>query len=394
MLNISNAIGNHKAHRKAKNKLKPFAFLPRELVTHPPIESTPFEVSVCVGSLRAAWEVWSQTMHRVSLQYGHESIKIENELADDFRKQTDAYASRKKNRRDKFPVRIYTYDRMGQPTHKPIKRSQALVKAGSIGYQMHRDTMLREGPKSIKVELSRCRLLTLSGLSADGKNMAKLDATLDQLGKPVGKLCSPLLSWCISKSGRLRIELEGTWLTPPFVRVPIPLPLKSTTALSIYLFVHGIKTGPINRKGMSLSALCQRLGVRRDRFAQRALDRALDIIDKHLAGLPMKELIKQGIKLAGGYRIKVIEENKYLRFEALPYHYHDDDPVPVQRKQSKRQRDRDRQAKKDAYQEELRLKLAEKNEAEAKRKAAARRLAEEQQEHERRQPQGDGSILL
>jgi hypothetical protein len=152
-----------------------------------------------------------------------------------------------------------------------------------------------------------------------------VDATLDRLCDQIGPLPPLLHSWKPLKNGRVRCELAGLWLDPPYKYVPWPFP-QSATALALYLFLHGIGTSAMNKSTISLKSLCYKLGIttKWGRTKSRSiLHKALDAVNDHLDTLDSGILRQYNITLPGHYEI--IAEDGRVRFQAMPRQQPDDD---------------------------------------------------------------------
>jgi hypothetical protein len=172
--------------------------------------------------------------------------------------------------------------------------------------------------------------LRLSGLSAGARNLDLIDPILAKLRKPVqcGEDRLPaLLKSVLAEGERLRLEVCGDWLAPPFGKVPMPLPTRSAHALALYLFVHTIKTSNANKGDSSFLSLCTRLGIKSDQRwqCQQAFDRALAVVNTHLSKLDIEELARNNVKIArafdlvptdGGLRVRLEATNRQTRAAA------------------------------------------------------------------------------
>jgi hypothetical protein len=312
-----------KASRNSKSKPL-YALVPRAVLTRLPI--TPFEFVVCMSAVAVAWLRWSHEVRDASQKAGARKIKLEKQNQKEFiQGWKKVNAARRKGRQIQAPMRHYTFQ---EPTYRPTMTNRdALKKAGNKGYQSKKKTLTKRGPLNpIVIELSRFKILKLSGFSHNGDNRRRLDDAFDRLLKPFGKMHAPLISWRRLPSGLLQLEVSEEWLRPPFVVVPLPLPHKSAIALDLYKFLLSIKTGATNSTGVSTSWLCRKIGIPeqwRMSWIERALKRALDVLNKHLAGLPLDLLRKEGIKVPG-YTVEVTKDD-LLRFESIPRQYRDDD---------------------------------------------------------------------
>ena len=96
------------------------------------------------------------------------------------------------------------------------------------------------------------------------------------------------------------------------------------------MFLLAIRTTAINKVDIDLASLCERLGIATHAGAWacgRSLDRALELVNKHLHTLPHAALQEARIKVAGQYQI-VLQNDRY-RFVATARPEPDDDHVEV-----------------------------------------------------------------
>ena len=147
----------------------------------------------------------------------------------------------------------------------------------------------------IELTLTRYAILRGAGLPDNEINVRQLAGALDRLTNEVGPL-PPLLIGVEKRHGTVTLQISRSWLAPPFGKVPLPLP-SAATALSLYLFVHAIDTGPSNPRAISPDALLRRLGIATwwgQRDCQNTLDRALDTVNALLHSLDVEALHQHG----------------------------------------------------------------------------------------------------
>lgn len=183
-------------------------------------------------------------------------------------------------------------------------------------------------PQHIRVELTRTELLRHSGLSCDTRSLAKLDAILKKLRNlTVEGLPVPLSRIARLRSGRLRLDVAGDWIEPPFVRIPLPLPTRSLAAVNLSLFLR-----TINPDGMiRLETLCKHIGIEATlpSFVQRqAIHRALGAVNGTLFTRPPEFHVQHEhqqipwfykMLLNSGSRIRFLRE--HLPQEVVDYIY-------------------------------------------------------------------------
>jgi hypothetical protein len=143
--------------------------------------------------------------------------------------------------------------------------------------------------------------LRLSGLPSNARNLDLIDEAVSTLRKSVraGDDLLPAPITAVKADGnRLRLEVCGDWLAPPYGKVPMPLPTRSAYAMALYLFVHTIRAGTGNTDDSDFKHLCARLGIRaKTRWQlQQPFDRALAAVNQHFAKLDPEPLAACGIK--------------------------------------------------------------------------------------------------
>jgi hypothetical protein len=173
-------------------------------------------------------------------------------------------------------------------------------------------------------------------------NLKRLTTALARLLEPVevaGEIIPPPLeSLGATPAGRLHLTVRSEfWVEATYGlgKVALPLPPRSRNAVALWLFLHAIDTYARNLKTIGFRALCERLGVgiQSPSTSQRAVDRALDVVNAHLATLDLRALRENDVHLAAGYRFTVPRgHDGRVRIDAL-----DDDAAPVRREPSARQ---------------------------------------------------------
>src|SRR5262249_33226609 len=148
---------------------------------------------------------------------------------------------------------------------RPKLRGEVLVRAkmtmtGKRAYRQRHQRLVKQGaPDFISVETSPSALLTSVGLARNSRTRRELDAAFDRLLDPLGKYPLPPLldEWQHLRSGRRRLTINGAWLRPRFRQVALPLPLRSTATLALYLWLRALPTSAINTRSISLVRLCR-----------------------------------------------------------------------------------------------------------------------------------------
>jgi hypothetical protein len=339
-----------------------FACIPRALLAQPPIRHrhseadkqflvTPFEFAVAAGLVCATR--LEQSRRNDALAYEHGGVQIKRERAASEQFKADWRDTKTARRRGQHatpaPQRCHTYTT--RLDYQSGDNGEHIKRAGRHGFRKRRATLRkRPPPETLKLTMTRSAVLRSAGLPSKGANLNALDAALERLCNPVGELREALLrEWRALPSGQLLLTISGKWLGPRFVRIPMPVPM-GASALALYLFAHGVNTGPVKKRVMiPWDSLCKKLGMPpsyNSAQASRALGHALDTVNAHLEKLDAKELKRQRVNLPLRYDIN---NGAYVRIVAIPRHWRDDDhdempdmrPVPVFRR-SKRPKLRQR----------------------------------------------------
>jgi hypothetical protein len=277
-----------------------FVPIPRQVLWHPPVRDyrtlkedhvTPFEFAVIAGCIDLASGVYRKERHQRSLVAGKRAIDREIATGTD-------YFERLKRHREQGGL------------FKTPEKGRSIKSAGQIGYR--RETRRARPPDVIHVQTSRSAILRRAGLPDNGTNLGKVRVTLDRLLRPVGGMPAPLIAWTTSDDDQLHLQFRGQWLAPPYGRVPIPLPMRSSTAMALFLWAltveleEGKRTPRVHQK-IRFEKLCRRLGIPTKygvHVATRALDNALKVLNVYLDKLPKAELNGQGVTIPNRYEIK------------------------------------------------------------------------------------------
>ncbi|SED59755.1 hypothetical protein SAMN05444161_3554 [Rhizobiales bacterium GAS191] len=272
MANISGVDKTIKGSHSSKGKELVFAPIPREFCRPEYSMNDPFQVVVIAGILSEARQTLTAYDHREARQAAKEA---ETRLK---RKHKDA--------------------KQGEVTRAYKKAYRQCLQG------------LREQPlDAINITVTR-RALMQQGAGFSGSYFAKLDTALDRLCEPVGELPPLLMSWQLLPSGVLRLKVNGQWLNLHFARIPSPLPLRSKLGFALYLLIfdQAFDLLPGSEVDMPLRKLADRLGiaVRPASYARRALERALHVVNRHIAGMSPDKLLslaQQGIDVPESYSI-------------------------------------------------------------------------------------------
>ncbi len=305
-----------------------FTGLPTQALLHPPIRTnppqgylTPLEFAVMCGLLNAARAATAQKHHEIAMRAGAKEIERERRRDEEFRAQwAETQKARQRGERAKAPTRR----QHGEDTHTPEPLATSLRKAGGGAYaRTMKRQRLRGAPDEIEIEVSRYKLLRHAGLDNGGANRRRLDAALNRLQHPIllgeEEWPGPLFPLQTQPDGPLKLLVRGLWLPARiFGRLPMPLPLKSAPALALYCFLNVIRSGPANRQGAAADNILHRLGISGAK-PKRALFRAMDVVNDHLAALDAAPLerLDRPIELPGHFRIEE-DSPGYIRFVRRP----------------------------------------------------------------------------
>jgi hypothetical protein len=253
---------------------------------------TPFEFHVLSGVLVQAQAAASEAAHAKAFEAGAGAIALEQHLATQFKQDWQRVKQiRRRGGHAEAPERYHTFGGSVANggyaiSHKPkLPRAKALRKAGHIVYQKEHKKARRH-PTDVLLTTTRYALLRSARLANAGRNLRKLDATLDRLCHPVGDGEPPLIGWK-QEGERLCLQVAREWLQPPYARMPLPLP-HHAIALSLALFATAVSDGEANKRGaIAFAKFCDRLGLRYwgNRVAIRSIQRALDIVNDQLQAL-------------------------------------------------------------------------------------------------------------
>lgn len=296
--------------------------LPIELVSSAHPDFDPMTLAVVASILTSAALARGDQLHIDALAGGAEKIEAEKEAAEQFKEDWEETNNRRRSGQAvRAPQRYHTFT--SKTPFKPKKFRTALKRAGELGYeQRKKELRKRPAPETVLIEITKSALLRRVSLSADAKNLNRLDVILTKLSKPlvINRQTRPPLLNSVrrSSSGRLRMNVAGEWLNSQFRKVPLPLPTRSRIATSLYLFLHFIRTGPTVKDHISERSLYAKLLITSpDVWVRRqSLKRALDVVNQHVAKLDAVELRKHGIKLPAAFDVLTIDRS-HIRFTAI-----------------------------------------------------------------------------
>jgi hypothetical protein len=315
-----------------------YVCIPRDVAKYPPIAHrggdadrcllAPFEFAVLAGVLAGARSALSHARHGAAMKHGLASVDRERQYHDEFKANwKEVEAERLTGNRVPAPMRR-SMVRL-ENVYKPPRFNKAHVKrVAREGYGRARQQLRhRPPPEIVKVTASRHALLRLAGLPKNGAYLRRLDGALDRLRDVVGyrneaPAVAPLRDW--SEQQKLELRVSGVWLQKPFVRVALPLPLRSATALALWLFL------PITAEGgqTGFDHVCRRLGIPDygSAVGNRALNNALAVVNAHLQAFSddaLRALAQQDIDLPECWEIEPDDDGHTIGFKAIPIQWPD-----------------------------------------------------------------------
>ena len=321
--------------RRARKRQSLFACLPQPVLKHPPIvhRGQPadgllevFEVAIAAAVLKLAWQAMADARHLAGLKQGKTTIR--KERADIGR--SSAQDTREYNAR-KIPNGF---------TGK--KTPWGFYMAGSAGYKEGREGFVP--PAVLRIEATPTGLLRAARMSENSRNINRVAAALDRLCEPVQVGADELPALIRTRerldNTRVRLTLEPAWMPSVIGRVPLPLPTRGNcrVVLALYLFLAGADQRTSVKTTMLLEALCDLVGIRETRYShrRRTLDKALNIINEHLADLfDEDELATAKLPI----RFDMNERGDRVHFKAIfkpPVQKKENDPIVAMMKETER----------------------------------------------------------
>ncbi|MEY9731732.1 hypothetical protein [Bradyrhizobium yuanmingense] len=224
-----------------------FAMLPREFALTPGKHGlTSIETALLAGTLRAA-------------------------LQEDY-KQRDAIAHRAGRRA------LVLHRQKGG---KYDTKGKLIARIARNGSMLRQQRQFRPA-EVIVVKTSATALFKLSGLLPHTRNLRQLDDALAKLTKLTLPGKPPLLHSCRqSLNGTITLFVSGSWIEPPYVRVLLPLPIRSRNATNLSIFLCCIAVGGhIRLERLAKDIL--RLRANKAYEQRRLIDRALTVLNAAL----------------------------------------------------------------------------------------------------------------
>jgi hypothetical protein len=320
-------------YRSASKRGSAYVHIPRHVLTDPPIRHrhmsdqylTPYEFAVGAGALVSAQAVLANSRHQEALKSGEEAIERQDHYHTKFKREWQKVSEQRRRGID-APAPMYSFTFRDEVRHKTgMSKRKVLQEAGKHGYrkQLKRSRRMTP-PEIITIEVSQRALLRQAGLQSDGAHHRRLADTLNRLCLPIGDAQPMLKGWERTPSRRLRLQVFGAWLAPPFGRVPLPLPVCSPTALALYLFLHGIKTNqhlsnPSNIRQHDLKSFYRRIGIATrwgEAVCKRTFKRAFDAVNTHLDLFDINVLRKH--RIPERYGMETSRGGRKVLFVAVP----------------------------------------------------------------------------
>lgn len=252
---------------------RPFACLPRAVLSHPPINhrARPIEGRLCVfdAAMLAAIVILARDRlvglrHERALAAGRAALRQQRGKLDKDSKRMNAF-------------------RIGGVGYE-------FALAGGEGYLAGRANF--KPPETIEIEVSRSGLLKAARMSDNSRNNGRVDAALTRLREPISAgphQMPPLLRGVTRRAqGGWTLQVNGVWLpTRRFGRVPLPLPTRGggSHVAALFLFLAGIDQRGDAATSISVDQLCRRIGITgtRPTHRRRAIEAALRAVNAHIA---------------------------------------------------------------------------------------------------------------
>jgi hypothetical protein len=259
-----------------------------------------FEFAVLAAVLFAATTAWFDRIKEQAFAAGRHKLKHKKQGLRAYKQEKRGYRIDRylgvdpgEHPRKPFTTEEYEFGRLDDlVTFNETKRlraknvTQIMRYIGRREYDRRYRQLTKQGPPQIiTVELSRDGLLGSVGLARNGLNRRQLASALARLREPIDRQhrYGALLADCTSLPfGHLQLRVRGVWLTPPFCSVALPLPLRSVTALRLYLFLQRINTWRSNQTSIRPTNLHDYIGssVRRQGRAETQLEQALAAVNE------------------------------------------------------------------------------------------------------------------
>lgn len=196
------------------------------------------------------------------------------------------------------------------------KLTTASGKAGfAAGLKLARS---RIKPEGVSFRVSRRALLRRAHLGTSGQHFARLRHILDRLSSGLmltGREIPmpPLISIDDHDGDELKLTVSGYWLTLPYVRVPLPWPVRSAPAAALLLVIQCLPVGSIQRGHIGIRELGERIGLFGPRAqTRRAIIRAMNVINVRIDDLSPETFVAceaAGFKIPVAYALTFVGKN-------------------------------------------------------------------------------------
>jgi hypothetical protein len=302
--------------RRIKSATPVFACLPKTILKHPPVAHrnrpddgllSVFECAIAAAAVAVARGQIASVRHAFALGIGRAALREQRGQLGEGSKWLAQF-------------------KVGGGTNYEF------ALAGASGYLDGQQAFECAGrPKTISLEMTKSTLLRAAGLSRKGANHARLDAALSRLRSPVRagrRELPPLLKgYRRLAGGKLRLLIDGAWLPHVIGRVPMPVPTSGANVLALFLFLCGTDQRSVSRPSIAAEKLCDLVGISWSRpgHAQRALDRALERVNRHLRSLDGGALAR--LELPVAFDLVPIGDGARVRCQAI-YGAPSEAPVP------------------------------------------------------------------
>jgi hypothetical protein len=203
-------------------------------------------------------------------------------------------------------------------THKRGNLNKLTAKAGRDGFK---DGMKRARARTlgehVQFRITRRALLCRAHLGTSGQHFTRLEQILDRLEEEInvaGVEGPPLIEIADRSRDHLVVTVFTHWLAQPFVRVPLPWPMRSAPAVFLRLILQCLPTGSVERGHSHIIELGERVGVFAPlKAARRSLTRAIDAINAAIAQASIEtdtECRKAKVKTPLAFKVEFFGKNR------------------------------------------------------------------------------------
>lgn len=160
------------------------------------------------------------------------------------------------------------------------KRTQRAGKKGFAAGMVE----ARKAPRShgVLFMITRRSLLLRAHLATSGQHFRRLEVILDRLSRKIDGIDLPPPITIIDRTATLLdIRVSPQWLMPPYVRVALPWPMRSSSAATLLLVIHCLPISLADQGHIGICELGERIGLVTSRAQmRRALSRAVQVVNQ------------------------------------------------------------------------------------------------------------------